>query len=677
MIFVNNTKCFEGNSSIEKPSTAKIGDIFFETDTNDESFWDGNTWVPKENLYLKYNTVGLNEIEMFTQAATIQNIYENEEAIVAVNVKSSTNFAVLNKSTGVVFRLAIGPRGANATDLPIDPETGDVDWDQFLVDPNPGTTPETPGINITARSITEVGDYYLVGLRYSKGIQRDGVHLCGGICFINKNTITVAKTYWLDYFVSRLVYDPETGLLAAGLQMGGLRFYTVNGTELTEVITFSYDQSTGSLTKGRESQHGCFYSQPDGKRIYANTGFGAGIRFYDVTDPTSITYISEINPNSYPGIYNIGSVHTYTSIVRFPYLYTTVARKEDDQNPVPIPKLDGVMTIDVSNLQNPEILHFEHINESDGLIKNTFGDTKPTEMEISQNVLYLNYEKGYLVFEIDARGGSTKYCGRFTESVGYGICGRSDGSVIFGISSGIIRTYDSKKRYTITNNLTRVTTSNSTSEVKYGSEYVATLTLTRAGDELTRISVIMDGVDITSTTFDAATNTISITSVTGDIVITAVASKIYWRPSTSVFSQYQASKPATISVDEDNVSIVAPQGNSGFKAISDLPEAITGNISLKIMADAASVTEPSSHTLMCQFVFKDSNGQTLKTKGFFDSSSSVYVNDVLNGITITFGYNDIVNSTQMQLVLRTANSSDTSLFPAEVSFTNLRVEVVD
>lgn len=675
MIFINNTKCFEGTSSTKKPSTAKIGDIFFETDTNDESFWDGNAWVPKENLYLKYNILGMNETEMFTQEATIQNIYENEEAIVAVNVKSSTNFAVLNKSTGVISRLAIGPRGANATDLPIDPVSGEVDWDQFLTDPDDPN--ETPGTAITARSITEVGDYYLVGLRYSKGIQRDGVHLCGGICFINKNTITVAKTYWLDYFVSRLVYDPETGLLAAGLQMGGLRFYTVNGTELTEVITFAYDQTDGSATKGRESQHGCFYSQPDGKRIYANTGFGTGIRFYDVTDSSSITYISEVNPNDYSDIYNIGTVHTYTSVVKFPYLYTTVARKQAKQNPVPIPKLDGVMTVDVSNLQSPEIMHFEHINESDGMIKNGFGDTKPTEMEISQNVLYLNYEQGYLVFEIDARGGSTKYCGRFTESVGYGLCGRNDGSVIFGISNGTIKTYDSKKECSITTNFTNVSSNNAKAKIKYGLQYVATLSLTRAGDELTRISVMMDGVDITSTAFDAATNTISIASVTGDIVITAVASKIYWRPSTSVFSQYQASKPATISVDEDNVSIVASQGNSGFKAVSDLPEAITGNISLKIMADSASVTEPSSHTLMCQFAFKDSNGQTLKIKGFFDSTSSAYVNDVFNGITITFGYNDIVDSTQMQLVLRTANSSDTSLFPAEVSFTNLRVEVVD
>ena len=111
MIFVNNTKCFEGTSNTKKPSTAKIGDIFFETDSNIESFWDGNAWVPKENLYLKYSALGMNETEIFTQAATMQDIYENEEAIVAVNIKSSTKFAVLNKSTCVISRLDIGPRG--------------------------------------------------------------------------------------------------------------------------------------------------------------------------------------------------------------------------------------------------------------------------------------------------------------------------------------------------------------------------------------------------------------------------------------------------------------------------------------------------------------------------------------------------------------------------------------
>lgn len=73
--------------------------------------------------------------------------------------------------------------------------------------------------------------------------------------------------------------------------------------------------------------------------------------------------------------------------------------------------------------------------------------------------------------------------------------------------------------YTITNNLTNVSNSNSVESVNEGSVYSATIT-PNSGYILGSVAVAMGGTDITSTA--VSDGVISIASVTGDIVITAV-----------------------------------------------------------------------------------------------------------------------------------------------------------
>ncbi len=72
--------------------------------------------------------------------------------------------------------------------------------------------------------------------------------------------------------------------------------------------------------------------------------------------------------------------------------------------------------------------------------------------------------------------------------------------------------------YTVTNNLTHVTTSNAAASVTEGQSYTATLT--PAGSTLQSVTVVMGGVDITATAYSHGQ--ININAVTGDIVITAV-----------------------------------------------------------------------------------------------------------------------------------------------------------
>ena len=74
--------------------------------------------------------------------------------------------------------------------------------------------------------------------------------------------------------------------------------------------------------------------------------------------------------------------------------------------------------------------------------------------------------------------------------------------------------------YSITNDLTNVKNSNSITQINSGSNYTAIIS-PYAGYKLSSVTITMGGVDITSQIY--SDNYINITSVTGDIIITAVA----------------------------------------------------------------------------------------------------------------------------------------------------------
>ena len=86
--------------------------------------------------------------------------------------------------------------------------------------------------------------------------------------------------------------------------------------------------------------------------------------------------------------------------------------------------------------------------------------------------------------------------------------------------------------YTITNNLTGCVTSNSASSIKKGYSYTTTITV-NDGYELSSVKVTMGGTDVTSTAY--SNGAISISSVTGNIVITATATEIETAPYTNLF----------------------------------------------------------------------------------------------------------------------------------------------
>lgn len=76
--------------------------------------------------------------------------------------------------------------------------------------------------------------------------------------------------------------------------------------------------------------------------------------------------------------------------------------------------------------------------------------------------------------------------------------------------------------YSVTNNLTDVTNSNAVTRVARGGSYSAILTPT-SGYTINSVTITMGGVNVTGTAYSSGT--ISIANVTGNIVITAVATQ--------------------------------------------------------------------------------------------------------------------------------------------------------
>lgn len=97
----------------------------------------------------------------------------------------------------------------------------------------------------------------------------------------------------------------------------------------------------------------------------------------------------------------------------------------------------------------------------------------------------------------------------------------------FCYGAGIDRTigYAATVYHSITNTLTHVTTSNDTVAAEDGTAYSATITAAN-GYTMSSVTITMGGMDITATVYNANTGVISISKVTGDVVVTAKATKI-------------------------------------------------------------------------------------------------------------------------------------------------------
>lgn len=495
------------NVAVPQPS-GKVTITQNGTDINISEYASADVDV-QPDYYTKHIPDFVKSILAIDASGVIQDILINDTEFVGVNNRAGAtlhSMAIVNRSTFASTMLSPCPTGSDATDLP-------VDMSDFY----------NNGAGIVCRSIAESDDYYIVGMRYGAGVQVDGTHLYGGIAFISKSTKTVVKSYWLPYMVSRVVYNDELSILAVGLQMAGIRFYSVSGATLTELKTFLYDQSSGSPTRGRESQHGCFY-YAKGHWYYANVGFAEGVIFYDVTESSNITKVGELQLRTAWQPFSSGGLHTYTGIVRYPYMYLTIAGADKEHTR---PNYDGVLTVDISNLSNIKVLQHEKVKAADCLIWNEFGDTKPTEMTNTQGMLYLNYENGYLAFEIDATGKSTHYCGRYSTNNCYGMASTANGDIYVGTSRDSYGRFD---RYVegyipptvLSISATKTKTSYYTDETLSTDDITVTATYSDETVEDVTSDAVFDtsGVDIST----AGTYSIGVSYTEGSTTVTTTVS---------------------------------------------------------------------------------------------------------------------------------------------------------
>ena len=156
-------------------------------------------------------------------------------------------------------------------------------------------------------------------------------------------------------------------------------------------------------------------------------------------------------------------------------------------------------------------------------------------------------------------------------------------------------------RYTVTNNLSNCTNSNNATTIEENSTYSATITANE-GCKLENVTVSMGGTDVTSTVYN--NGIINISSVTGDIVITANAIQ-----SSSILENFVS---ATTSDFENILGVdnTAQVDSDGIFSCTDGSTTFSGGFNLfKINKDidglSLVLTSTTNHTNIC--LYKDDN----------------------------------------------------------------------
>lgn len=147
--------------------------------------------------------------------------------------------------------------------------------------------------------------------------------------------------------------------------------------------------------------------------------------------------------------------------------------------------------------------------------------------------------------------------------------------------------------YSVTYNLTNVTSSNTNDEVVSGGVYSTTLSSSKQLYGIDTISVYMGGVNVTSSCVES--NTITITNVTGDIVITANVKIV----------------PVTLSISWNDGKRVNSSGSlvdaTAYTA-SDLIDVSAYSLPVKVMFEGDSAKFEYSSYQNCVVTFYNSDG---------------------------------------------------------------------
>ena len=214
--------------------------------------------------------------------------------------------------------------------------------------------------------------------------------------------------------------------------------------------------------------------------------------------------------------------------------------------------------------------------------------------------------------------------------------------------------------YSVTNNLTNVTNSNSASSVLEGESYSATLSVT-PDYNLTDVQITMGGSNITSSAYNNESHEIYIASVSGNITITASATKIVYysvmwqlsnasvsggdQPSTvlggSTFNytiqtnsdaNYEINSVQVMMGDRDITSTAVTAGGEGEKSVTITIDSVSGNI--KIIVSAVVAIKVLNDCTWAEISQISSSGQAANTFSVGDQKEIV-----LNGSALGTRFN--------------------------------------
>lgn len=163
--------------------------------------------------------------------------------------------------------------------------------------------------------------------------------------------------------------------------------------------------------------------------------------------------------------------------------------------------------------------------------------------------------------------------------------------------------------YTVSNDLTNVSNSNSATTATGGSQYLATLTAA-AHSTMDSVTVEMGGVDITSRVYNSSTGVINIPVVTGNIEITAsaVASEVMLTQTlTHVTSSVQdgyvpIGSSLTVTYSEDSGYHIDSSQTKVYMGGVDVTSSVIGQSSTGIVMYISNVTGPVVVTVVAEAV---------------------------------------------------------------------------
>lgn len=215
--------------------------------------------------------------------------------------------------------------------------------------------------------------------------------------------------------------------------------------------------------------------------------------------------------------------------------------------------------------------------------------------------------------------------------------------------------------YSVTNNLTNVTNSNSANSVLEGESYSATLSVS-SDYSLTDVQITMGGSNITSSAYNGESHEIYISSVSGNITITASATKIVYysvmwqlsnvsvsggnQPSavlggstfhytiqTNDDANYEINSIRVLMGDNDITSTAVTAGGEGEKSVTITIDSVSGNI--KIIVSAVVAIKALNDCTWAEISQISSSGQAANTFSVGDQKEIV-----LNGRAFNTNFNN-------------------------------------